>query len=279
MRNFLVMLLLALPAIAQADVGDMGSDMPSDVGMDMAADMGSDMASDMASDATADVSTDADSDMGADADTDAAELFFTFSGTVVLEGAADNGAVDVRVTNADTNRQTYTDIAGAFSFSGLPAATYQVDIGFPGYISVADTVDLSADISRSYVLTPETTHVVKVDITFENTAPAEVVIDGSRNGLTVQETLPVTGGVATWEPALVEGSWNVNLSATGYQTRQLLIDASKDGRQYNVLMTAEAPRPFSVTSDCGCRSVQAKRAMPLGLLVFLFGALVWRRRR
>jgi len=184
----------------------------------------------------------------------------------------------VRVTNADTNRQTYTDVAGAFSFTGLPAATYQVDIGFPGYLSVADTVDLSADISRSYVLTPETTHVVKVDITFENAAPAEVVIDGSRNGLVVHETLPVTGGAATWEPALIEGTWNMNLSATGYQTHQLLVDASKDGRQYNVLMTVQAPRTFDVTSDCGCRSVQANRAMPLSLLVFLFGALVWRRR-
>ncbi len=274
MRNLLMMVLLTLPAMAYADMGD--------AGLDMAADMTADASQDAANDAADDLGPDATSDMGMDTQndaTDAALEFFTFSGTVVLDGAADNGAVSVSVTDTKTNRQTYTDVAGAFEFAGLPASTYQVDIGYPGFISAVDTVELSADLSRSYVLTPETTHVVQVDITFENTPPSEIVIDAARKELTLNETLSVSGGKAAWSPALVEGSWNLNLSAKGYQTRQLQVDATQDGRQYNVLMTVEAPRDFTVTSDCGCRSVQTDRAMPLGLLVFLFGAIFWRQRR
>ena len=282
MRSLWIGLFCFVPAVAFADAGmDAGSDM--DTATDMGADAALDMSVDADGDMAADMATGPDMATGMDAGVDAAPdvappQFFTFAGVVTLAGATDFGAVNVEISNDELNRQTFTNVDGAFSFAALPPSIYNVSVTFPGYLPVQDTVDLQADISRTYELSVGAEHALRLDVRFADAPPTEVTFVAQQGNVRQELVAPVSDGVALWDQSLTEGTWVVTVSADGYRSTDVLVDLTTD-RQFNVVLTRAPDPTFSTMTDCGCTSVARPAATPLLLAfgIFLAGWLVRRR--
>ncbi|MEZ4459832.1 MAG: carboxypeptidase regulatory-like domain-containing protein [bacterium] len=259
---------------------DAGSDMDAatDMGSDAALDMSGDAAGDMAADMTTapDMST---MDVGEDATPDvAAAEFFTFSGVVTLSGASDFGAVNVAISSNELNRQTFTNVDGAFSFAALPPNVYTISITFPGYLPIQDTVDLQGDASRNYSLSVGVEHALRLDVRFADSPPAEVAFLAQQGNLRRELVVPVSQGLAVWDQPLTEGSWVMTVSADGYRPTDVLVDLTAD-RQFNVMLTRAPDPTFSTSTDCACTSVARPASTPLLMAFGLFvaGWLIRRR--
>lgn len=84
------------------------------------------------------------------------------------------------VSIGDLHKTTQTDADGNFVLSDIPAASYEVEIRFPGYKNVSKTISVNGQTTADFVLDKSTTEI------------AEVVVTGSSKSMQIKKSpLPI----------------------------------------------------------------------------------------
>jgi MYXO-CTERM domain-containing protein len=298
---FAATLFAAGPALA--DAGDMGM---SDAGMDagtgdagMDAGMSDAGVSDMgmgdagssdagATDAgTVDMSADAMFDAGldsgaADAGLDASGPTFpdsfTISGSAVLS-TSEAATIEVVLLPTDgAPRTDFTDGAGRFEFRDVQPGTYDVTVSYSGFVTQSRALDVVADRRLDFVLFPDVTFDVRVDVAF---------VDGggpiTLTARSLGREIVVESDETTVDVALGAGPWDVTITSPGYVPANLSFTLAADrdpDRVVTMVALMERRATPEVTTEGGCSCSQGGAA-PDGalLLVVGIGALAFVRRR
>ncbi len=275
-RVAVCLLVLVMAAPAFADAGDAGMDAGSDMGSDMGSmDAGSDMGS-----------MDAGSEMDAAMDSGAPDagptpdpVRLSISGSAVLS-TSEAASIEVVLMSADGEAQTdFTDAGGRFEFDNLAAGAYDLSATYPGFITQTRSLELRANTREDFVLFPDVTFDVAIDVTFvEGGGP--VTVEARSLGRMVTAEREGSGEVPI---SLGAGPWQVAISSPGFVPVTLSFELAADRptdepvAMFAVLERAATPE---ITSDAGCSCTSTPAAPDGALLLVLLGAVrvMWRRR-
>lgn len=306
-KTLILFVLLLWPAVSFADAGmdagttdagpaDAGMDAGNDAGMDAGTDAG--QVDDMGTSADAgtaddmgaatDMGTSTDAGMGTDTgianDAGSSEdaslpALFTVSGTAVLS-TSDAASIEVvLMSEGSTPLTDYTDDGGRFAFRDISPGTYDIAVSYADFVTQSRTIDVGGNTRLDFVLFPDVTFEVIVDVTFVD-GSGPVTVSARSLGREVVSEGDGDGEISFQVGA---GPWQLKVESPGYVTTNLAFSLQPDrstDEPVRVIAVLERPASPEVTSDSGC-SCSHGAAGPDGALLLLLGVagLILARRR
>jgi len=163
---------------------------------------------------------------------------YSISGTVTLSGAALSG-VTINLTGTAT-ASTTTDISGNFSFTGLSNGTYTITPSLTDHtfkpVSTVVVVSGASDNNINFAATATTASTYSISGTVSGAVLSGVTITLSGAG-SATTTTNASGNYSF--PYIVDGSYTVTPSLTGYTFSPTNAAVSIDGADITITNFAE----------------------------------------